>query len=187
MSEQGCGSRRPLGAQRCLKAAMLTSGQDTMMSGFPRFSDFRPLDGVFTCSHPCRIDKANPNRRCALYHRSEGIRVGDIDEVARNWLSELVEQLQVSPIVAPPSPPVPRFLARPVTRQESLQYVFSLCLGEQETGNGTRYMVKRAEDQGLLKIGITHRVANDKFAYFESVCGFVSLPLRQIRRFPCVR
>ena len=48
-------------------------------------------------------------------------------------------------------------------------------------------MVRRNEDPGFVKIGITRKVADDRFGYFSSCCGFEPIPLRQIRDVPCLR
>lgn len=48
-------------------------------------------------------------------------------------------------------------------------------------------MIERAIDPGYVKIGCTAKVADDRFAYSESSCAFVPLPVRQLRHVPSVR
>lgn len=48
-------------------------------------------------------------------------------------------------------------------------------------------MIRRLEDPGFVKIEYTRKIADERYKFFESSCGFEPLPLRQIRRVPCVR
>lgn len=48
-------------------------------------------------------------------------------------------------------------------------------------------MLRRHDDPGFLKIGITNMIADDRFRYISSSCGFEPIPLRQIRHIPYVK
>jgi hypothetical protein len=84
------------------------------------------------------------------------------------------------------SPP-PRFLPYlPKWPEDDLTFALKLPFGEQDFTDGTLYMVQRREDPGFFKIGITKRVADLRFAFFQSSCDFEAVPVRQIRRVACV-
>ena len=124
---------------------------------------------------------------CKQSHRSTAKKFGRFDELACKWLVELTgypnavltERMNASPPL--------RFLPYiPKWPRDDLAFALKLPLGEQDFADGTLYMVERREDPGFFKIGITKQVADLRFAFFQSSCGFEAMPVRQIRRVACV-
>jgi hypothetical protein len=125
---------------------------------------------------------------CLLAHRKTAIKVGTPYQVAQCWTSELAGQSNVSITVSIPAPTLPRFLSyTPREPGDNLNHVLSSTLSEDEFRPGTIYMVRRLEDPGFVKIGITYKIADYRFSFFTSACGFEPIPLRQIRHVPYVR
>lgn len=125
---------------------------------------------------------------CAGVHKKRATKLGFLDEVASQWLSQLAGQLSVSSVGGINAPALLRFLPYlPREPGDNLGHVLSSPLSEREFRAGTIYMLRRHEDLGFVKIGITYRIADDRFSYFTSSCGFVPTPLRQIRHVSYVR
>lgn len=125
---------------------------------------------------------------CKQNHRKNALKLGRCDEVASNWLLELFGHRDGGLTVVPSLPLLQRVLPyESKGRRDTLRDAFSSPLGQQESEDGTLYMIKRVEDPGFVKIGYTRNIADERYKFFESSCGFEPLPLRQIRRIPCVR
>jgi hypothetical protein len=125
---------------------------------------------------------------CKQTHRKNAFKLGRYYEVATNWQLELFGHRDGGLTVVPSLPLLQRFLPyESKGRRDTLRDAFSSPLGQQESEDGTLYMIKRLEDPGFVKIGYTQKIADVRYKFFESSCGFEPLPLRQIRRVPSVR
>ena len=124
---------------------------------------------------------------CKQSHRNTAKKLGRFNELACKWLVELTGYPNAVLTERINASPPPRFLPyMPKWPRDDLAFALKLPLGEQDFADGTLYMVERREDPGFFKIGITKQVADLRFAFFQSSCGFEPVPVRQIRRVACV-
>ena len=125
---------------------------------------------------------------CKQAHRKTAKEMGRLDNVACKWLHELVGGLNLA---SPPNyslPPPQRFLPYvPRGERDDLYHALRSPLGQGDFADGTLYMLRRDDDPGFLKIGYTKQIADVRFAFLQSECGFDPVPIRQIRRVACVR
>lgn len=125
---------------------------------------------------------------CKLSHRKNAKKLGRLHRAAVTWLAELIGPLDAAVLetyLALDLPP--RFFDyEPAGRKDDFGFSFLSTLEPREFDEGTLYIIERATDPGYVKIGYTTKGADDRFAYFESHCGFVPVPLRQLRHVPSV-
>lgn len=125
---------------------------------------------------------------CKQSHRPKAETLGYLDKAASDWLAELFGALSVTLGVNSKSTESARFLPyEQKGLKNELWYILSLPLRESEFHDGALYIFEREKDLGHVKIGFTTMVADDRFVSFESLCGFIPIPLRQIRHVPCIR
>lgn len=125
---------------------------------------------------------------CKGLHRKRAGKLDFLNEVASQWLSELTTPISVPLDGAVFAPAIRRFLPyEPKEPKDNFGHILCKPLNGSESLSGTLYMIRRHEDPGFVKIGITYKVADDRFAFFTSSCGFVPIPLRQIRHIPSVK
>lgn len=124
---------------------------------------------------------------CKQSHRSTAKKLGRLDELACKWLVELTGHPNAVLTERVNAALPPRFLPYiPKWPRDDLASALKSPLREGDFADGTLYMVERREDPGFFKIGVTKQVADLRFAFFQSSCGFEPVPLRQIRRVACV-
>jgi hypothetical protein len=125
---------------------------------------------------------------CKLSHRKNAKKLGVLQKAAVTWLAELIGPLNAAvreAYLALNLPP--RFFEyEPTGQKDNLGSSFLSNLEPREFDEGTLYIIERVTDPGYVKIGYTTIVADDRFAYFESYCGFVPVPIRQFRHIPSV-
>jgi hypothetical protein len=125
---------------------------------------------------------------CKNSHRKNAKKLGRLQRAAVLWLAELIGPSNAAvreAYLALNSPP--RFLEyEPTGQRDSLGSSFLSTFGPHEFDEGTLYVIERPTDPGYVKIGYTTKVADDRFVYFETHCGFVPVPVRQLRHVPSV-
>jgi len=105
-------------------------------------------------------------------HRKNALKLGRCDKVASKWLLELFGHRDGGLTVVPSLPLLQRVLPyESKGRRDTLRDAFSSPLDQQESEDGTLYMIKRVEDPGFVKIGYTRNIADERYKFFESSCG----------------
>jgi len=170
-----------------------------LASSFLSFDSFSPADADFTCVHMCNVEgrrrcknRVNKGDRETAVHLRSTVKLLKGPEKG-SWqllreYAKLFGALSVTLGVNSKSTESARFLPyEQKGLKNELWYILSLPLRESEFHDGTLYIFEREKDLGHVKIGFTTMVADDRFVSFESLCGFIPIPLRQIRHVPCIR